>query len=272
MSTHSSLIDRLRDRLADPRMASVDLESGGRIDVHRRILNEKRMLREVFEEMYGLCAALDQKYFWADGERVELGAGASLIKDFFPTTIVSDIEPAAHLDLVADAEALPLGAASVRAFYALDCFHHMKRPEDFFAELDRTLAPGGGCVLIEPYHGPVARLLFKRLFTSEGFDPSQPLWSASDRAMGSMRGANQALSQIVFSRDRRIFSARYPRLRVIVERPLTHYLRYLASGGLNFRPLLPSRAAPLLRALEWALQPLNRVLALHHVIVLRKER
>lgn len=272
MSTHASLVDRVRDRLADPRMAEVDLESGGRIDTHRRILSEKPMLREVFAETYRLCAALDEKYFWADGKRVELGAGASLIKDFFPETIVSDIEPAAHLDLVADAEALPLRAASVRAFYGLDCFHHLKRPEDFFAELERTLAPGGGCVLIEPYHGPVARLMFKRLFTSEGFDPSQPLWSASDRTMGSMRGANQALSQIVFSRDRRIFHARYPRLSVVEERPLDHYLRYLASGGLNFRPLLPSRAAPLLRGLEWALKPLGRLLALHHVIVLRKDR
>src|SRR5262249_36099423 len=160
----------------------------------------------------------------------ELGAGASLVKELFPATIVSDVEPAPHLDLVADAEALPLGASAVRAFYAIDCFHHLKRPDNFFAELERTLAPGGGCVLVEPYHGPAARLLYKRLFTTENFDSSQRPWSAPDRAMGSMRGANQALSHIVFARDRKIFQARYPRLRVVEERPLTHYLRYLASG------------------------------------------
>ena len=36
-------------------------------------------------------------------------------------------------------------------------------------------------------------------------------------------------------------------LEIVRQRPLNNYLRYLVSGGLNFRPLLPEAAIPLLR-------------------------
>jgi len=48
-------------------------------------------------------------------------------------------------------------------------------------------------------------------------------------------------------------------------------LRYLFSGGLNFRQMFPERFVFVLRFVEWFLSPFNRWLALHHVIVLRKE-
>jgi hypothetical protein len=59
-------------------------------------------------------------------------------------------------------------------------------------------------------------------------------------------------------------------LSLLLERPLDNYLRYLLSGGLNFRALVPGACAPLLRLCEFGLKPINRVVALHHVIVLRK--
>lgn len=265
-----SLFERLRDFLAEPRMAGVDIDGDARIAVHRRILREKKMIREVFAELYRLCVDLDARYFSSSGVRVELGAGASLMKEFVPGLIVTDLKPARHLDLVLDAFHVPFRDASVGAFYAIDCFHHLPRPESFFSELRRTLAPGGGSVLIEPYYGPVARRLYKRLFATEDFDREQKEWSVPEPTMGPMRGANQALSYVVFTRDRKIFESRYPDLELLAERPLDHYLRYFLSGGLNFRPLVPAAAAPLLKLCELALKPLNRVFALHHVIVLRK--
>ena len=55
-------------------------------------------------------------------------------------------------------------------------------------------------------------------------------------------------------------------------RLLPNWPRYLLSGGLNFRPLVPGFAAPGVRAMEWLLWPLRGVLGLHRVIVLRKRR
>ena len=89
--------------------------------------------------------------------------------------------------------------------------------------------------------------------------------------MTVMKGANQALSYIVFVRDRARFETTYRGLEIVHQEPLKNYLRYLVSGGLNFRSLLPDASIPALRFLEACLVPMNRILALHHVVVLRKK-
>lgn len=252
-------------------MAGVDIDSDERVVVHRRILLGKPMLQQVLREFYEVCVDLDTRHFSGAGGRVELGGGSTILKHFLPHVISTDIKAASHLDIVVDAQAMPFADESVRAFYAIDCFHHLPQPESFFRELRRTLVPGGGCVLIEPYYGPVARQLFKRLFASESFDPDQVEWSAVEGAMGSMGGANQALSYIVFERDRAKLREKFPELRIVREFPMTNYLRYLSSGGVNFRPLLPHVLTPALRLTELVLSPARRLLALHHVIALRKD-
>jgi hypothetical protein len=87
-----------------------------------------------------------------------------------------------------------------------------------------------------------------------------------------MQGANQALSYIVFFRDRARFESELPELEITQSFPLGNYLRYLLSGGLNFRQLVPSGSEGALRALERSLRPARRLLALHHVVVLRRHR
>jgi SAM-dependent methyltransferase len=264
-------IKTLRDWLSEPRLRDVDVEGDERIELHRDILLEKRLLREVFEEFYRLCVALDEEHFSGRGQRVELGAGTSLFKSLYPEIVSTDIKAAPHLDMVVDAQEMPFPDSSVRAFYAINCFHHLPAPQKFFAELERTLEPGGGCVLIEPYHGPVAARFYERVFDTEHFDKSQAAWDEHGGEMGAMRGANQALSYIVFRRDLREFERMFPGLEVVLQRELHNYLRYLLSGGLNFRQLAPGFAAPLIRLSEFALSPLGKALALHHVVVLRRK-
>jgi hypothetical protein len=128
--------------------------------------------------------------------------------------------------------------------------------------------PGGGIILIEPYHGLFASFLFKRLFRTEGFDKSMPGWNVP--MDGPMNGANQALSYVVFDRDWALFAKRYPQLEIVHQAPLTNYVRYLVSGGLNFRQLAPNFLIPVLKLVEALLSPLRRHLALHHVIVVRR--
>jgi len=152
--------------------------------------------------------------------------------------------------------------------YGINCFHHFPDPSRFFDELTRVLVPGGGCVLIEPFHGWVATRFFRRLFDSETFDKTQGPWTSDS---GVMEGANQALSYIVFSRDLDRFHQRHPTLKVVEQRPLHNYIRYLLSGGMNFRSLAPAFMSTPLRLFETAISPLSRWLALHHVIVIRKK-
>lgn len=260
----------LRSWLSEPRLQSVDVDSDALIDVHREILAGKPMMLGVFREFYDQCMSIDRRYFTGEGSRVEVGAGVSLFKQYYPEVTATDIKPSPYLDDVVGALAMPYQAGSVRAIYAINCFHHLPSPDRFFSELERVLVPGGGCVLIDPYYGLLARWLYPRLFDSETFDMSQTTWETTDHTMGIMTGANQALSYLVFVRDRAIFKDRHPGLQLVGHRPLTNYPRYLLSGGLNFRQILPSAAIGPIKLGERVLSPFARIFGLHHVVVIRK--
>jgi hypothetical protein len=123
-------------------------------------------------------------------------------------------------------------------------------------------------VLIEPYFGPVAARFYRHVFDVEHFNKAQVDWDRTDAAR--FVGANQALSQIVFFRDREELQAEFPQLEIAFARPIDNYLRYLLSGGLNFRQLVPDFSLGLVRFAETMLIPLRRCFALHHALVLRK--
>jgi hypothetical protein len=86
-----------------------------------------------------------------------------------------------------------------------------------------------------------------------------------------MSNANQALSYVVFCRDRRQFETEFPGLEIVVDRPHTPLL-YLVSGGVNFRQLLPSFCTGLVVGLEWLLTPLHGLLGIQQTVVLRKRK
>ena len=132
----------------------------------------------------------------------------------------------------------------------------------------RVLAPGGVLILVEPWHGALARLVFPRLFASEGYEPDARSWDAAEDA-GPMSKANQALSFVVFRRDRALFEAEFPELEIVEERPHFH-ATYLASGGVNFRALVPTWGMGAVEFIERLLAPFDSVLCLQQAIVLRR--
>ncbi len=262
------LAGRLRGWLADPRLTGVSIDDPLIIVRHREILREKKAMQQVFAEFYDLCHGLDERLLRGDGARVEIGAGSSFFKQAYPHIVSTDIKPAAHLDRVVDALAMPFEGGTVRSFYCINCFHHFPDPSRFFAELQRTLQPGGGAVLIEPYFGALGGTFYQHVFAVEHFNKRQEHWDRTDAE--HFVGANQALSYVVFFRDRERWQREFPDLEIALARPIDNYLRYLLSGGLNFRQLVPDFTLPLVRLCEKLLIPVRRLLALHHVIVIRK--
>lgn len=247
------------------------MDGPDRLAAHAAVLAGKPLLRRVFHNFHRTFLELDRRFFGdTPGRRIELGAGVCPVRDSDPAVLASDILPAPHLDLVLDAQALDLPDGDLRAIYAKSVFHHLPDPESFFREVLRVVRPGGGAILIEPYYGPAASFLFQRLFTSEGYDKTQAEWRGEQS--GPMGGANQALSYLVFKRDRARYERLFPDLPVVYAQPLTGWLSYLASGGVNFRQLAPDFMAGPLAGVEKILSPLRRVLALQWVVVLRRER
>lgn len=256
------------DLLREPSVAAIDIDDETRLQIHLEILKNKRMLRTVFAEFHGLFKSLADRFFPVGGLEIELGGGVAPMRDSFREVIATDLLPSSRLDRALNAEAMDLGDQTVRVFYAQNSFHHFQHPDRFFAELERTLVPGGGAIILDPYYGPFASFLYKRLFRTEGFEKDYPSWETP--VAGPMNGANQALSYIVFVRDRAVFRRKHPSLHIVHEQRVGNYLKYLISGGLNFRQLLPDYATPLVGVLEKMLWPLNPWLALHHIIVLQK--
>lgn len=259
----------LFDLLRDPSVCGIDIDGEDRLAAHRKILAAKPLLKSVFVEFHQLFDGLDRKYLSGSGLRVELGAGIAPMGDSFPDVLATDVVPGLHLDRVLNAEQMDLADESVRVFFGQNCFHHFPCPGRFFSELDRTLVPGGGAVLLEPYYGPFAEFLFKRLFSTEGFDKTYPSWDVP--VAGPMNGANQALSYVVFVRDKNKFESEYPNLEIVCGIRVPNYLKYLLSGGLNFKQLLPTSLSPVVSLVQWMLSPFDRWLCLHHVVVIRKK-
>ncbi len=260
----------IRQWLLDPRVRGVDVDDNALLEIHSSILQEKALLRSAFETFYRDMGRLCDRYLDVPGIEVELGTGAGFFKSLRPGLITSDVRHGPNIDMTLDAQAMTLDDASVRCIYAINMFHHLPDPECFFRELARVLRPGGGCILIEPHGGYASALLHKHLHSDEVFLPEAPAW-ANAGIGGPLSGANQALAHIVFERDRvRFESTQGARLEIVHQGYELNALRYLFSGGLNFRQLLPAFTALPLAALETLGKPLARHWSLHQIIVIRR--
>lgn len=261
----------LRTVLYDPRIRRLDVNSSDLIAVHRDILQEKPLLRSAFDTFYREMIEANEKHLTASGFELELGSGVGFLKQLRPKVITSDVRDIPSVDRRIDALAIDLPDDSVRVIYAINVFHHLADPRRFFSELCRVLKPGGGCVLVEPHNGLASSFLHRHLHKDEQFEPDAAAWTNSE-SRGPMSGANQALSYVVFDRDRGQFEEEYgDKLEIAYRGYSLNALRYFFSGGLNFRQMLPSFADPVLRFLERAAKPLARHWSLHQIIVLRKQ-
>ena len=264
------IIDKLRNRLYEPLVHGIDVDDNSLLAIHMEVLQKKPLLRSAFETFYRNMMDLCDEFLAPAGLEIELGSGVGFFKSMRPGLITSDIRKGSHIDMELDAQSMKLADGSVRAIYAINVFHHLPDPELFFSELSRVLARGGGCVLIEPHNGLCSAMLHRHLHRDESFLPDAKTWKTAD-IEGPLSGANQALAYIVFNRDIARFNSLYGQtLEVVYRGYVLNALRYLISGGLNFRQLLPSAFIPILRVLEYASKPLARYLSLHQVIVIRK--
>ena len=211
---------------------------------------------------------LDELYFSGLGKQVEIGAGTSLIKELFPEVFTSDIRKNNDLDYTIDAENMNFKNSSIRSILSINCFHHLSNPKIFFKELNRVLSKGGGCILIEPYYGIFARWFFSNLHDTEYFDIKQLDWKQDSNIMTK---ANQALSYIVFIRDKKKFSIEFPDLEIIHQEVVNNTFSHIFSGGLNFKQLIPNKIFFLVKWLDYITKPISSILGLHHIIVIKKK-
>jgi len=265
-----NLFKIIRRKLTDDRLINIDANSSDLVEIHHKILSERKYMQDVFKEIYKNIVDCEEKYLSGEGYKIEIGASGGFFKKYYPEIITSDIKPTPYTDMVVDALSMPFKDNTVKAIFGINCFHHFNDPDIFFNELKRVLVTNGGCILCEPYYGWFSSIFYKSLHDIEYYDKTMPGWK--NEMTGPSVGANQALSYIVFKRDFELFSSKHPELKIVFKKPLSNYLRYIVSGGLNFKPLLPYRIIRyFVRFLEILLFPFRNFFALHYIIVIQKK-
>lgn len=202
----------------------------------------------------------------APGTKVlELGSGGGFLKEVVQEVITSDVYDGVA-ELKVDARSIPFADGEIKGLFLASVLHHVPDVEDFFREADRVLCVNGICAIVEPCNTPFARF-FYRHFHHEPFLPDAHTWQFEQS--DAMMDSNQALSWIIFERDAERFRKLFPSLTV--ERKIfLPTLGYLLSGGVNYRPLVPSALSSIVAGMERRLSALDPWFSLAWYILLRK--
>jgi SAM-dependent methyltransferase len=236
----------LRRLLAHPLTASLDLDDPTTTGLRRQVIASKPFLRAIYDEWYSMLAAALPN---GGGEVLELGSGAGYCQEFIPGLITSEVFPCPGVQIVVQAGQLPFEANFLRAIVMTNVLHHLPDVRKFFREAERCLRPGGKILMIEPWLTPWSRFVYTCLH-HEPCLPDAQEWSVA--GSGPLSGANVALPWILFARDRAKFSAEFPRFTVEQPCPFLPF-RYLVSGGVALRTLMPAFTQSAWSGLERAL-------------------
>jgi len=249
--------------LAHPLTRGLDLDDPKTTHLRRRIIRQKRFLRRIYEEWYD--AVIDALPA-GDAAVLELGSGGGFLSERLGGLITSEVFSCPGVQCVIDAHDLPFADAALRGIAMVNVLHHLARPRQFFAEANRCVRPGGVLIMIEPWVTAWSRFVYTRQH-HEPFDAETDAWEFA--TSGPLSGANGALPWIIFHRDRAEFEVAFPEWRIEQIRPMMP-LRYLLSGGVGMRSLMPGWSHGLWRGIERLLSPWMGRIALFALIVVRR--
>jgi SAM-dependent methyltransferase len=253
----------LRRWLTHPDTLGLDIDDPHLTQLRRRIISEKSFLRQIYREWYQAIAA---SLPIGDGPVLEIGSGAGFLQEFIPDLVKSEVFVCPGMDMILNALTLPLASGSLRAIVMTDVLHHLPEPQRFFSEGARCVRIGGVIAMIEPWVSPWSRWVYEHLH-HEPFDPNTTDWSFP--TSGPLSGANGALPWIIFERDRIRFEREFPEWVIRTIKPQMPF-RYLVSGGLSMRSLMPGAAFGFWRGVENILHPLMKYIAMFSLIVLKR--
>jgi SAM-dependent methyltransferase len=254
----------IRSALSHPLTRGLNLDSPETTHLRFRLIKEKSFLGKFYQDCYiSIAHALVDG---VDGLILELGSGGGFIKEQIPQCITSEILQVSGVDIILDGQNLPMGNATLAAIVMFDVFHHVPRVRLFLQEAARCVKSGGVVVMFEPWNTPWSRLIY-RYFHHETFDPKYRRWEFSKG--GPLSRANSALPWMVFERDRDRFESEFPEWE-IVGIQLQAPFRYLLSGGLAYRSLVPGQLYDLCKKIEGFLRPWLKYLAMFAVVILKK--
>lgn len=231
---------------------------------HREIVLRKQFLKKLYIEWYNKF--LDLLGGLPDGIIVEIGSGGGFIKDLNPEIITSDIIEIPGCDFIFPGHEMPFENNSISGIFMLDVLHHIPNTRDFFKEASRCLKPGGIIFMIEPANTLLSRFIYKN-FHHEPFMPEAKDWHFP--SSGPLSDANGAIPWIIFNRDIEIFRSLFPGFSV-KEISMHTPFRYLITGGLSYKSLVPGYSFGCITFLEKIFKPFYKYIGMFQTIQIQK--
>jgi len=241
-----------------------DLTSPERTHEHREIILKKKFLRKLYEEWYLMFDEISKDI--PKGKFIEIGSGGGFIKEYLPEVITSDITPFPWTDETYSALEIPYEDSEVSAIFMIDTFHHIPDSKIFLQEVNRVLKSKGRIIMVEPANSKWGSFIYKN-FHHEPFDGTGD-WTIPER--GPLTGANGALPWIVFERDKDLFSKLFPHLNIKSIQYHTPF-RYLLSGGVSYKGILPGFSFPLFRLIDKLFAGFSKDLSMFFTIEIEKD-
>jgi SAM-dependent methyltransferase len=233
----------LKRLLIHPLMRNRDLDDPQTTEVRKRLVHEKKFLEQIYIDWYEL---VKNEALPAHGLSLEIGAGAGFLEQYLGGIIKTEIFYLAGMDAVLDAANMPFKNSSISLVVMTDVFHHLPDPRRFLSELVRILPPGGRMVMIEPWVSKWSSFIYPR-FHHEPYNPNMVNWEFP--SSGPLSGSNQALPWIIFERDKAKLHEEFPELSIETIKPMMPF-RYLLSGGVSLRSMMPQWTTPFWRWFE----------------------
>lgn len=200
----------------------------------RLVWGRKQVLRTVYEDLF---RAVDENLL--PGPVLEVGSGIGAFKAHRRGVTALDITYAPWLDIVANAEALPVAAGTFVNIVAIDVLHHVPRPLLFMEEAARVLSTGGRLILLEPAI-TAGSWFFYRFIHQERVDMSaDPFNGEPTCSIDDPYDANQAIPTLLFTRYVKRLHRAIPELE-LKKVEYCSLIAYPLSGGFKSWTLLPS--------------------------------
>lgn len=237
------------------------------LEKHRRIWEEKKILRVIYSEWY---RKIIRDLAPGGNPTVELGAGGGNFKQFKPDVIAADIVPFEWLDMVFDAHQMPFEKQALSNIVMIDVLHHLDSPVAFLKEAARVLQPGGRLIMLEPYPSPFSLPVYRR-FHPEPFVMHADYFRKKDIGQKDPWDSNQAIPYLLFYKHRKTFEQTFGDVLRVVYRQRLGFVLYPASGGFENKAMIPDWAIPAFQILEKCLTPFKALLAFRCYVILEKK-
>lgn len=234
---------------------------------YRAVWQRKPVLRLVYTDYFNRIAS-----HCIPGRTLEIGGGIGNLKELLPDVTSSDIQLSENLDVVADAQNLPIKNGALSNIVMLDVLHHLEFPVKFLRDASRALKPGGRIVMIEPAITPGSTLFYRFIHHEPVITSADPLLDGKPDHGRDPYDSNQAIPTLLATKYREPMQREVPDL-ALSKTEWFSFFAYPLSGG--FKPwalISQGMARRLLKAEGWLEKPFGRLAGFRLLLVMEKKR